>query len=81
MEMMPIKPERKAEIEEYAQLHDQSAEEARDNLLAAQLDWERREYSAAVRPALDGYADIRAGRTKPGPEVHEAMRVKHGLSD
>jgi hypothetical protein len=38
MEMMPMKPERKAQLEAYAQQHGQSAADALDDLLAAQLN-------------------------------------------
>jgi hypothetical protein len=38
MEMMPMKPERKAQLEAYAQQHGQSAADALDDLLANQLN-------------------------------------------
>ena len=38
MEMMPMKPKRKAQLEAYARQHGQSAVEALDDLLSAQLD-------------------------------------------
>jgi hypothetical protein len=38
MEMMPMKPERKAQLEAYAQLHGQSPAHALDDLRAAQLN-------------------------------------------
>jgi hypothetical protein len=79
MEMMPVKPERKAQLEEYAQQHGQSAADALDDLLAAQLEWERREYDETVQAAIRGYEDVKAGRTRPAREVYESLRVKHGL--
>jgi predicted transcriptional regulator len=76
---LTLKPERRAELEAYAELHGQSPAEALDDLLAAQLEWERREYEDTVQAALRGYADVKAGRTKPAEEVHEALRRKYGL--
>lgn len=37
MDMIPVKPERKAQLEAYARQHGQSAAEALDDLLATQL--------------------------------------------
>lgn len=37
MDMTPVKPERKAQLEAYARLHGQSVVDALDDLLAAQL--------------------------------------------
>jgi hypothetical protein len=79
MEMMPVKPERKAQLETYAKEHGQSAAEALDDLLAAQLEAEQREYDETVQGALRGYEDVKAGRTSSGEEVFERLRVKHGL--
>ena len=79
IEPLNLKPERRAELEEYARLHDQSPDEALDDLLAAQLDWERQDYEETVQAALRGYEDVKAGRTKPAAEVYESLRLKHGL--
>jgi predicted transcriptional regulator len=74
-----LKPERRAELEEYARLHDQSPEEALDDLLATQLAWERQECEQTFEAVRRGYEDVKAGRTKPAGEVHEAMRRKYGF--
>ena len=42
MEMMPVTPERKAQLETYAKEHGQSPAEALDDLLAAQFEAEQR---------------------------------------
>lgn len=79
MDMMPVKPERKAQLEEYAQLHDQSPEEALDDLLADYFDTDQQEHDETVMALLAGNEDVQAGRTKPAEEVHEAIRRKYGL--
>jgi hypothetical protein len=79
MDMMPVKPERKAQLEEYAQRHGQDAVAALDDVLAAALEWERQEFDETVAGVLAAYGDVRAGRTRPAEEALEALRVKHGL--
>lgn len=79
MEMMPLKPERKAELEEYALRHGQDPASALDDVLAAALDWERQDYQGALEGIQRGYADFEAGRTQPVEEAFEQLRVKHGL--
>ena len=79
MEMMPVKPERKVQIEEYAKLHHQSPEEALDDLLAEQLEWKRRDYAEAVEGIRRGLEDMKAGRTQPLEEFIEGLRVEHGF--
>jgi len=78
-EPITLTPERRAELEQYARLHDQSPEEALDSLLAAQLASERQEHEETVEAVHRGYEDVKAGRTKPAEEVHEAMRLKYGF--
>lgn len=43
MDMMPVKPERKAQLEAYARQHGQSTADALDDLLAAQLSQQEHE--------------------------------------
>ena len=71
MEMMPLKPERKAQLEEYALRHGQDPASALDEVLEAALDWERQDYQEAVEGIRQGYADLQAGRTLPADEVLE----------
>lgn len=74
-----LKPERRAELEAYAQLHGQTPAEALDDLLAAQLTWEKREYREAVAGIKRGYEDVKAGRTQPAKVFLEELRVDHGF--
>jgi len=79
MDTMPLKPERMAQLEEYAQRHGQDPATALDDALAAYLDWERQDYQEAVEGIRQGYADFKAGRMQPAEEVFEELREKHGL--
>jgi predicted transcriptional regulator len=79
MEAIPIKPERKAELDSYAQRHGQSVTDALDEALAAYLEWERTDYQEAVKGIRRGYEDAKAGRTRPASEFLSEMRRKHGL--
>ncbi len=79
MELIPIKPERKAELEEYAQRHGQDTAAALDEALAAYLDWERTDYQEAVEGVRRGYEDVKAGRTRPAADFLDELRDKHGF--
>ena len=79
MEMLPITPERKAQLEDYARRHGQDPVEALDDALAIYFDWDRQDYQEAVEGIRQGYADFQAGRTQPAEEVFEELRVKYGL--
>jgi hypothetical protein len=79
MDMLPVNPERKAQLEEYARLHDQTLEEALDDVLARHLAWDKEDHEETVQALLEAEEDIKAGRTKPAEEVHKALRLKHGL--
>jgi hypothetical protein len=48
MDVIPIKPERKAQLEQYAQRHGQDAATALDDVLAAFLEWEQQECDQTV---------------------------------
>ncbi len=80
MEMMPMKPERKAQLEAYAERHGQDAITALDDLLADYFASDQQEYQEAVEGIREGLADMEAGRMSPADEVFERLRVKHGLS-
>jgi predicted transcriptional regulator len=79
MEMMPVKPERKAELEEYAKRRGQDAATALDDALATYLEWERQDFAEAVEGIHRGYEDVKAGRTRPASEVLADLRRKHDL--
>ena len=79
MDMIPLKPERKAQLEEYAQRHGKDAAAALDEVVATYLEWERQDYDEAVEGIRRGYEDVKAGRTRPAAEFLEELRVKHGF--
>jgi predicted transcriptional regulator len=79
MEMLPVKPERKAQLDAYAERHGQDAVTALDEVLADYFAWEQQDYDETVQAALVGYEDVKAGRTRPAEEVYEALRLKHGI--
>ena len=80
MEVIPIKPERKAELDNYAQRYGQSATDALDESLGAYLEWERTDYQETVKGIRQGYEDVKAGRTRPAAEFLTEMRRKYGIS-
>jgi wobble nucleotide-excising tRNase len=79
MDLVPITPERKAQLEDYAQRRGQETAEALDEALAAYLDWERTDYQEAVAGIRQGYDDVKAGRTRPAAEFFDEVRLKHGF--
>ncbi len=79
MDMMPLKPERKAQLEEYAKRRGQEPAAALDEALAAYLEWERQDFAQAVEGVGRGYEDLRAGRTRPAAEFLADLRRKHDL--
>jgi predicted transcriptional regulator len=79
MDTLPLKPERMAQLAEYAERHHQDPATALDDVLANALDWERQEYQEAVEGVREGFADYKAGRTQPVEELFEELRMKHGL--
>ena len=79
MDVIPIKPERKAQLEEYAQRHGQDTAAALDAALADYLEWERTDYHEAVEGIRRGHEDVKAGRTRPAAEFLEELREKHGF--
>jgi hypothetical protein len=48
MDAVPIKPERKAQLDDYAQRYSQNVTDALDEALGAYLEWERTDYREAV---------------------------------
>ncbi len=79
MDVISIKPERRAQLEEYARRHGQDPETALDDVLASYLDSEREEYLEAVEGIREGYEDMKAGGLLPADEALETLREKHGL--
>jgi predicted transcriptional regulator len=79
MDAIPIKPERQAQLEDYAQRRGKDTAAALDDALAEYLEWERQDYQEAIEGIRQGYEDVNAGRTQSAEEAFEELRVKHGL--
>jgi predicted transcriptional regulator len=77
MDVIPIKPERKAQLEEYAQRHGQDATTALDDALGEYLEWERLDYEESVAAIRQGYEDVKTGHTRPAAEFLDELRKKH----
>ncbi len=80
MDMIALKPERKAQLEEYAKRRGQDPAAALDDALAAYLEWERQDFAEAAEGIRRGQEDVKAGQTRPAAEFIADMRRKHGLS-
>ena len=80
MNAIRLKPERQAQLEEYAQRHGQDPATALDNALAAYLEWERQDFEQATQAIRRGHEDVKAGRTRPAGEFLSELRRKHDLS-
>ncbi len=79
MEMMPITPERKAQLDEYAHRHGQDPVTALDDALSAYLEWDRQDFDEALAGIRHGLEDVKAGRTRPAAEFIAEMRRRHGF--
>lgn len=79
MDMIPLKPERRAQLEEYAKRRGQDPASALDEVLAAYLEWERQDFAEATEGIRRGYEDVKAGRTRPAAESLADMRRKHDI--
>jgi hypothetical protein len=79
MDMIPLKPERKAQLEEYAQRHGQDPATALDDALGAYLEWERQDFDEAVEGIRRGHEDVKTRRTRPAADLLSAMPRKYGI--
>lgn len=79
MDVIPIKPERKAQLEEFAQRRGQDTAAALDDVLAEYLDLEQQDYNETVDAVLEAYEAVKAVRAQPADEFIEELRVKHGF--
>ena len=79
MKMIPLKPERKAQLEEYAKRRGQDPETALDEVLATYLEWERQDFAQTVEGIRRGYEDVTAGRTRPAAELVSDLRRKYDI--
>jgi predicted transcriptional regulator len=79
MDAVPVKPERLAQLEEFARRRGRSTADALDDVLADYLEWERQDYQEAVEGIRQGYEDVKAGRTKAADQFLDDFARKHGL--
>ena len=79
MKMMPMKPERKAQLDAYAERHGQDAVTALDDVLAVYFEWEQQDYREAVKGIQRGYEDMKADRLQPMEEFFEDLRLEHSF--
>src|SRR5260370_39224854 len=73
MDLIPLKPERKAQLEEYAHRHAQDPAAALDDALAAYLERERQAYLDAVEGTPRGYQAVKVSRTFPAAAVRDGI--------
>jgi predicted transcriptional regulator len=79
METISLKPERKAQLDEYAQRHGQDADSALDDVLATYLEWEKQDFEESAAGIRRGHEDVTAGRTRLAAEFPSEMRRKYGF--
>jgi len=79
METLPVKPERLAQLQEYARRRGKSDADALDDALADYLEWERQDYQEAVEGVRRGLEDVKAGRMVRADEFLTEFAQKHGL--
>jgi predicted transcriptional regulator len=79
METLPVKPDRLAELEEFARRRGKSTADALDDVLAEYLEWERQDYQEALEAVRQGHEDVKAGRTVPADQFFDEFARKHGL--
>ena len=80
MMSISLKPERQAELEEFARQRGKSPSETLDEAVGAYLEWERQDFEEAVQGIQQGYEDVKDGRTRPADEFLSELRGKHGIS-
>jgi predicted transcriptional regulator len=79
MGTVPLKPERLAELEDFARRRGKTTADALDDVLADYLEWERQDHQEAVQAIRQGYEDVKTGRTRPAEEFLDEFARKHGL--
>lgn len=79
MEALPLKPERLAQLEDFARRRGKSTVDALDDALADYLEWERQDYQETVEAVRQGYEDVKAGRSEPAEQFLDDFARKHGL--
>ena len=79
MQTVPIRPERLAELEEFARRRGKTPADALDELLAEYLEWERQDYQEAVEAVRQGIEDVKADRTKSADQFFDEFARKRDL--
>jgi hypothetical protein len=79
METLPVKPDRLAELEEFARRRGKSTADALDDAPSEYLEWERQDYQEALEAVRQGHEDVNAGRTVPADQFFDEFARKHGL--
>ena len=79
LKTIPLKPERQAELEEFARRRGKTPADALDEALSAYLEWEHQDFEEAVRGIEKGHEDVKAGRARPASEFLSDLRRKHGI--
>ena len=80
MNTIPLRPDRQAELEEFARRRGKTPADALDEALATYLEWEQQDFEEAVRGIQQGHDDVKAGRTRPSNEFLRDIRQKNGIS-
>jgi hypothetical protein len=78
--VIPINPERKAQLEAYARRHGQDRGTAIDETLDMYLELEQLDYNDTVNAVWVAHQGVKAGRARPAVEFLEQLRAKHGFS-
>jgi predicted transcriptional regulator len=79
METLPVKPERLAQLQEYARRRGKSPADALDDALGDYLEWESQDYQETLEGVRKGLEDVKAGRAVPADEFLREFAQKHGL--
>ena len=79
MNTLPVKPDRLAQLEEFARRRGKSTADALDDALAEYLEWERQDYQETLAAVRQGHEDVKAGRTAPADQFFDEFARKHGL--
>jgi len=80
MKTIPIKPERQAELEEFARRRGQTPADALDEALAQYLEWQKQDSQESIQGIQQGYEDMKSGRTRSVDSFVYHVRRRHGIS-
>jgi predicted transcriptional regulator len=80
MDMTPLKPERRAQLEKCAKRWGQDPAAALEEALAAYLEWELQDFAETTEYIRREFEDASAGRTTPAAEFLADARGKHDTS-